>query len=231
MKIIFLNTWHATLRAELRSYIEQNLQDTTIFCFQEADSASRVKYEDLLSPHFTVYETKRLEQDGHWFTNAMYIRHATEVIEKGELFVEQPEGFHLGLAHFATIIHEGKPITVCNVHGISQPGDKLDSPARLYQTDALIKAFEINNAVVIGGDFNLLPESKSVQDFAEHGYRNLIVDYDVKTTRNEYAFERYPNNIQYYADYAFVSPAVTVKEFIIPEEIASDHQPLELTIS
>lgn len=230
MKILFLNTWHATLADELQTYIQNNLSSTSIFCFQEADSTSRALYENLLLPDFELFETKRLEVDGTWYTNATYVRRTLKVVERYDLFLEQPEGMHLGVANYVTVEQDGKRITVCNVHGIPQPGNKLDSPARLYQTETLINTFAEHESVVIGGDFNLLPEAQSVRSFAEHGYRNLIVDYNVQTTRNAYTFDKYPNNIQYYADYVFVSPILTVTSFVVPEVIVSDHQPLEVIV-
>jgi endonuclease/exonuclease/phosphatase family metal-dependent hydrolase len=111
------------------------------------------------------------------------------------------------------------------------PGHKIDTPKRLYQSEAILNMFEEKGAVIIGGDFNLLPHTQSVQTFVEQGYRNLITEFDIKTTRNQITYERHPDNIQYYADYAFVSPAIEVIDFIVPTDIVSDHQPLELTFN
>jgi endonuclease/exonuclease/phosphatase family metal-dependent hydrolase len=83
---------------------------------------------------------------------------------------------------------------------------------------------------IIGGDFNLLPETKSAQMFEENDYRSLIKEFRIRTTRNRLAWELYPNDKQYYADYVFVSPGVNVKEFSVPENEISDHLALILRV-
>jgi len=82
---------------------------------------------------------------------------------------------------------------------------------------------------VIGGDFNLMPDTESVGLFEKSGYKNLIKDFDIKTTRSSLNSGKYPEgDIQYFADYAFVSPEVKVKDFKVPQVEISDHLPLIL---
>ena len=83
---------------------------------------------------------------------------------------------------------------------------------------------------MIGGDFNLAPETKSIAMLTENGYRDLIKDFKIRTTRNRLAWEMYPESKQYFSDYVFASPEVKVKEFTVPENEISDHLPLILDI-
>ena len=228
MKVIFLNTWHGEMQSELHTYINKHLHDTDVFCFQESRSQDRVAYEELLAPDFEIHVAQRQEPDGSWFSNVTYVRKSIPIIEKSSLFTTSVDGLSVGIAAVLTLQLDDVELTICNVHGVSQPGHKLDTPARLYQSKEIIEAFKDKEAVIIGGDFNLLPQAQSIQTFTQHGYRNLISEFDIKTTRNHITYDLYPDNIQYYADYAFVSPAVQVANFTIPSDVVSDHQPLEL---
>jgi len=231
MKIIFLNTWRGELRDELRAYVHRHIGDTEVFCFQEADDANRSAYEDLLEDDYKLHTAQRQESDGSWFGNAIYVRNDLAIVDTGGIFLESKPDFIVGIAAYVTLEADNGKLTICNVHGISQPGHKLDTPERLYQSHEIIETLKGHEAVIVGGDFNLLPETQSVQTFTEHGYRSLITDYDIKSTRNRITYERYPNSIQYFADYAFVSPRVKVVDFVVPTDVVSDHQPLELTIA
>ena len=62
-----------------------------------------------------------------------------------------------------------------------------------------------------------------MQKFAAAGYRDLVKEYQIATTRNRLAWEKWPNNMQLYADYTFVSPGVTVPDFRVPAIEVSDH--------
>ena len=83
---------------------------------------------------------------------------------------------------------------------------------------------------IIGGDLNVLPNTQSVLKFEKAGYRNLIKDFAISTTRNEFSWRKYPNNRLYYSDYVFVSPDVRVKSFSVPDMEISDHLPMILEV-
>jgi len=229
MKVIFLNTWHGQLRDELRAYVQQNMHTTDAFCFQEAHGDDRLPYDDLLTDDFALHAVNRQnESNGSWYGNVIYVRKNFHIAETGGLFTEDTEGHEVGIAAYLTLKINDTKLTICNVHGIPYPGDKLDSPARLYQSKTILNAFADTQNVIIGGDFNLLPHTTSIQTFSDNGYQNLIADFAIESTRNRITYEKYPEDIQYFADYAFVSPGLKVNDFIVPTEIVSDHQPLEL---
>jgi endonuclease/exonuclease/phosphatase family metal-dependent hydrolase len=121
-------------------------------------------------------------------------------------------------------------VFICNFHGMSRPVNKLDDPNRLLQSKALINFFKDKGRVVIGGDFNIFPETESIAMFEEGGYRDLIKEFDIKTTRNQVAWDMYPDNKQYYSDYVFISPLIELRKFTVPENKISDHLPLEIEV-
>jgi endonuclease/exonuclease/phosphatase family metal-dependent hydrolase len=83
---------------------------------------------------------------------------------------------------------------------------------------------------IIGGDFNLNKNTESVKMFEKNGYRNLIEEFGIEVTRNHLIWDLYPENIQFWADYLFVSPEVKVKSFEVPKNEVSDHLPQVLVI-
>lgn len=139
----------------------------------------------------------------------------------------------------AIVVKGDKDFLVCNIHGVSLPGDKNDSEERLEQSKTILGfARSINMPAIIGGDFNLNPDTKSVKMFEEAGYKNLIKDYKIVSTRNHFAWEQAEVQLvkqgfeffgkQYFADYVFVSPEIKIKNFEVPNIEVSDHSPLIL---
>jgi endonuclease/exonuclease/phosphatase family metal-dependent hydrolase len=103
----------------------------------------------------------------------------------------------------------------------------MDTVERVRFSSDIIDFFKDKNApVVIGGDFNLEPPTKSVGVFKEAGYRDLIDEHDIKTTRNHFAWDLYPGNELYYSDYVFVNDKLKVKNFEVVDNEVSDHLPL-----
>jgi endonuclease/exonuclease/phosphatase family metal-dependent hydrolase len=89
---------------------------------------------------------------------------------------------------------------------------------------------------MVMGDFNLLPETESVRKIERAGYRNLISEFAITTTRGSLVKKMHPEygvgpfGFQEYADYAFVTPGIRVGSFEVPDVPVSDHLPLILTI-
>lgn len=226
MKIVFLNIWRGALKAELTAFIRQEAPTTDIFCFQEADPAIRQHLRQCLQG-FTEYAHDKFLNKHARFDQATYIRNDAEVTQTDVLLGHAPDS---GLVLVTAIRRGHDMVTVANIHGISFPADdKLDTTGRLVQSETIIESFrDVHHPVVVGGDFNLLPQAESVRMFAEAGYQDLIADNHIRTTRNKLAWEKFPDNPQYYADYAFTSSDVRVHSFAVPELEVSDHLPLIL---
>lgn len=74
-------------------------------------------------------------------------------------------------------------------------------------------------AIILSGDFNLAPNSKSLQMISKY-YSNLILKYHIKTTRNAIVSIKDP------VDNIFVNKKVKVRSLKAPMNYASDHLPL-----
>jgi len=227
MKVIFLNTCNGEIRAAIAAFIKQQAPDTDVFCFQEVYERMRTVCRELLPNYRMISGYKKVAQEND-FLQATYLRNDLQLLSS-ELVLENHLG--TGLAIYTQINTGDSTVHLCNLHGTARPGNKLDTPERINQSQGLIDFFmEKNGMRIIGGDFNLLPETKSAKMFEENGYRSLIKEFRIRTTRNRLAWELYPNHKQYYSDYVFVSPEVNVKEFSVPADEISDHLALILRV-
>lgn len=170
---------------------------------------------------------KYLTEDDN-FPQAIFIKNHIPLGDSRAILEKEP-GVGLGL--YVQVILGKQVVHIGNFHGVSRPGEKLDDPVRLRQSRRLLEFFEDKaGPKIIGGDFNLLPETQSIVMFEARGYRDLIKEFRIETTRNRLAWEAHPNSKQYFSDYVFVSPEVKLKGFSVPNLEVSDHLPLLLEI-
>jgi len=228
MKIVFLNTLNGKVRTDIAAFIKTQSSDTTVFCFQEVYKKMRLLAKEIFLDYKGVAAYKRAAKEDD-FPQATYVNKNAKVLSHKTVLEDQRNA---GLGVYTKIKFGDSVIHICNFHGKAQPGDKLDNPNRIEQSRELIDFFKNKHGPkIIGGDFNLLPGTKSVKMFEEAGYRNLIKEFKITTTRNRLAWDIWPpNKKQYYSDYVFVSPDIKVKKFSVPNIEISDHLPLILGI-
>jgi endonuclease/exonuclease/phosphatase family metal-dependent hydrolase len=227
MEVIFLNTWNGKIREGISAFIKRQAPDTDVFCFQEVYEEMRTLLGELLPNYRMISGYKKVAEDDD-FSQATFVRSDLELLSSEFVLENQPGA---GLAIYTQINMQNTAIHLCNLHGTARPGSKLDTPQRIAQSQELLDFFEEKKGMkILGGDFNLRPETKSAQMFEENGYRSLIKEFRIRTTRNRLSWELYPENKQYFSDYIFVSPDVNVREFSVPTNEISDHLPLVLKI-
>jgi len=227
--MIYLNAWNARVPDALTEYIEDRAPETEIFCFQEA-------YDDMkklcarLLPNYVAYDDYKFVTEDDDFPQVTYVRDDIPVLSSGSILKDQP---NCGLGLFVEVQPEGakESTFVCNFHGMSRPVDKLDDPNRLTQSRTLIDFFKGKDRAIIGGDFNISPNTESIAMFEEAGYTDLIKKHGIETTRNHLIWDLYPDSKQYFSDYIFVAPGIDVRRFAVPDDEISDHLALELSIS
>ena len=227
MKIVFFNIWEeGNTQTELAPCLKELAGDTDVFCFQEAYADMGFLEKEILADYQKVTGYKFLTADDY-FRQATYVRSPYHLVSSETLFQDVPG---CGLAVSTEIEYAGKRLHIGNVHGISQPGHKLDTPGRFKQSETIIEFFRNKQGLnIIGGDFNILPEARSLRLFEDEGYRDLIKEYRIPTTRNHLAWRKHPTKL-YYSDYIFVSPEIKVISFTVPSVEVSDHLPLILEI-
>lgn len=238
MRIIFFNVWHGELWEGFKQYVLKEAKQTDVFCFTEVDPPLNLKLKELFGENFKPFYHEIMKAnylDGQIDGQGIYVRNGIEVLdfEKHQIYDITPDD--CGILQTISININGKKLRIGSVHGKARPGEKLDTPERINQSKNIIDVFsKMDGFKVIGGDFNLLPETESVKVFEKSGYKDLIKDFGIKTTRNQVSWDQFaaePGYVkQYYADYCFVSPEIKIKSFEVPNLLISDHLPLVLDI-
>lgn len=219
MKIVFLNIWDARVEG-VKDFLSQ--AEAEVFCLQEVfDNAISVA-RDVLK-NYNLFTGKKYVRKHFNFASATLIRNDIKVNQCENLFNQGETGFGI----YTQFNFNTKNYHLLNFHGMPQPGDKIDNPDRIKQSEEIIKYFsKLEGKKIIGGDFNLLPNTKSIKLFEENNYVNLIEKHKIDTTRNKYAWDRFPENKQLFSDYVFLSPDVKVENFTVPKNEISDHLPM-----
>ncbi len=237
MKLISLNTWCGIVYEPLKKFIEEQAKDTDIFCFQEIRNGKYLgefkgetedlftKIKDIL-PDFKSYYTEMLPGIGI----AIFVKNSIN-IEKFDskivLFSEELdniEKFNNEKPHprVIQIISLKNKLNILNFHGVH--GDfKKDTKERELQTKRLKKILnDLSGPKILVGDFNLMPDTMAISEL-EKEMRNLMKGSHFKTTRSRYYNKK---DTLPFADYAFVTEDILVKNFeVLPDEV-SDHLPL-----
>ncbi len=255
MTIICLNIWGGRAGKEkLLSFFEKYRDAADVFCLQEVWSDRYESFEGVLAggrpiDHSTIM-THAFQEIGEILPNhepyfapsfyesyglCMFVRKGIPVSGAGDVFVHKerghvPEGdigLHARNLQYVTLEDRGRKLTVMNFHGLWNGKGKGDCPERIAQSERILEfAATLPNPVVLCGDFNLTPDTESLQKLEAAGLRNLIREYGITSTRTSL----YDKPLGY-ADYAFVSDAVEAKDFkVLPDEV-SDHAPLQLQIA
>ncbi|MDD5146993.1 MAG: endonuclease/exonuclease/phosphatase family protein [Candidatus Daviesbacteria bacterium] len=261
MKLISLNTWGGKIYQPLVAFIKNYSRDSDIFCFQEIyNTTTSVKqfhniranlleelkqilpdFQVFYTPEFSGYDSNpnpvdfdltvgeatfiRKDINVHSFEKLPISGDGSEKILKTDF-----SNFPVALQCINLII-DNKSYIICNIHGTSFPGSKLDTKQRLEQS------MKINNflkrksgAKILTGDLNLLPQTESIK-ILERDMKNLIKQFNIEKTRSDLSPYFKKPGFQKFADYIFVSPDVNVKSFEVPEVEISDHLPMILEFS
>ena len=119
---------------------------------------------------------------------------------------------------------DGKELQIINVHGIWNK-DKLGDSRTVKQSEFILSKVRKDIPSIVVGDFNLLPDTKSILMLDEK-LNNLVKMYDIKTTRPTFDDGLDVGDIV--CDYIFVNDLVIIKDFKVDYTIVSDHLPLHL---
>ena len=247
MTLLSLATWGCRIKEPIFEYIRKNSESTDIFCFQEILKGGTGKtergetksaYEDIakLLPNYVGYFSEYGE--GGYFSEssknldfkygiACFVRtnlkqsfaETVRLFEPERKWNDYSGRFAAGVA----LAIQVENYAVINVHGLWQGSIKTDTEAKIEQSKKVLTlAQKTEGQKIICGDFNLLPDTKSIKMLGDK-YKNLIKEYGIKNTRSSL----YPKEIRY-ADYAFTDKDITVNDFSVPDLNVSDHLPLVL---
>lgn len=235
MKILSLNTWHGTCDSKLETFLLSELDTTDIFCLQETngENITRIMAELFDDSQFSSAHVTKSTDTDRYYSLHTFVKKPFQLLQYEALFSDNDA--ETGQALAVKIGEEGAPaLSIVNIHGVPfLVDDKLDTDGRLRQSETIISWLSAESTLpaIVCGDFNLLPETNSIKKFESAGYKNLIADYNIPTTRNRLAWERHPDSIQLFADYTFTSPGIKVLDFSVPDIEVSDHLPMSVGFS
>ncbi len=113
-------------------------------------------------------------------------------------------------------------VNIFNTHGIVGP-DRRDSPRRLEMAKTIIHEIGNSKNVILAGDFNVQPDTKTVQMI--EGKLASVFGDELKTSYNM-SRKTDPHYAMGVVDMIFVSRSIKVLEHYCPIVDISDHLPL-----
>mgnify|MGYP003462067769 CR=1 FL=1 len=129
--------------------------------------------------------------------------------------------------------HNNKKLWILNIHGHHAGSGigKHDTRERIKQSEGIIECLkQLDGDIILGGDFNLDPDTESIKMLEDFGLRNLIKEYNIPSTRTSFYSEEKRKQWPF-ADYVFVSSGIKVKSFEVDtDSLVSDHAPMFLEI-
>lgn len=170
---------------------------------------------------------------------ATFVRSKYPIIAQAQGFVHKdfsPDGYgehpRSRNAHVIRLfdLERGWPITIAHMHGLRDLAGKMDTPERIEQAARFTRMIQSvappDERLIVGGDFNVEPDSQTFSMLAEIGLRDLVTGYGYSDTRTSHY-----KKAGRYADYMLVSSSVDVLAFKVVEyPEVSDHRPLLLQI-
>ncbi|MFN8770380.1 MAG: endonuclease/exonuclease/phosphatase family protein [Neisseriaceae bacterium] len=239
MKIISLNMWSGHVGKPLFDFIN-SCREIDIFCFQEVYyNAERKISTDDKEVNLNLFSELQLLLPNHQglfrpvvdniYGICMFVNKKIKIIGEGEVNIyNNPNYIGNGPTHSRNLqwldfCYGDKNYFIMNIHGLWNGMGKTDTVIRINQAN-IIKNFmkTINKPKVICGDFNLRPDTKSIEIIGE-GMKDLIDLYKIKSTRTKF-YEK----DEKFADYIFISPEIIVNDFKVLSDEVSDHAPLYL---
>jgi hypothetical protein len=231
MRIIFLNSWFGKTGKPFFDFIKNEASKTDIFCFMEVSPDLYKKLSTTLKSFVgTFNEGLFLKMIGMTCGQAVFVNKKFDLLSNGKVNIYRQLKNDIGFMQYLELKTGNNKLWIGSVHGKSRPGHKMDTLARIKQSKILTDFFKDKKGPkIIGGDFNLNPDTRSVKMFEEAGYGNLIKDFDIKETRSRLNHVQYKDEkVQHFADYVFVSSDIKVNKFEVPYMEISDHLPLIL---
>ena len=240
MRIVCLNAWVGR-HPGFWDYIRTESDRADVFCFQEVTAGESGMLLERL--------TEELQEFGHIYAGcqhglareypttvdyglATFVRKNHPVEFTKEMFVHGERdgftGFMATIPRNVLSVRAGG-IDFVNFHGLVD-GDKRGTTIVRQQLERLVGFVSgLPGPVVLVGDFNVRPDTTTMDIVRTTGLRDLITEFGIELTRSGlyHGLALYDDTI---SDYVFVSQGLDVASFEVPRVEVSDHLPLVLEI-
>lgn len=241
MKILQLNIWGGKLEKQIADLL--NRESADVVCLQEVvsiDGGESFFFLDLkeiqkATGYEHVYHTpshhfNMMKRKAKW-GNAILSRFPFDDKKEVYTYKEPTKDFDFledtdynagrSLQHVVIETEEGK-LNILNHHGYHIGSHKNGDEETLRQCGLIADyAKSLGERVVLCGDFNLTPESESLEQINKI-LVNHAKEQSILTTRTPLTHKTEV------CDYIFTSPDIKVKDFQVLDDIASDHKALTI---
>jgi endonuclease/exonuclease/phosphatase family metal-dependent hydrolase len=246
LKIIQVNIWQGKLGQQIIDFLQAEKPD--FVCMQEVNdlegrsgykffaTLDEIKTEAGFKQAFmsATYSTRYMERELEYgnailsklplvstktiFTLGEYRRHFDVTQEDGN------DGNNRTLQH-TTVDIDGKALHILNHHGFWVHASKAGNDETFRQMGVIAKTIDLlDGPIILCGDFNLAPNSKSL-GLINDKLTNLSIVNKLQRTYNQFSA------VQEVCDYIFVNDQVKVQHFEMSEALISDHKALILEFS
>ncbi len=247
VKILCLNIFEGGLLWQaIETFVKRENPD--ILCLQEVfngDARQPTNYHSierlktLLPEYFSYYSPELLEiaPMGQGDTgNAIYSRFP--ISEEKTVFLHEEYRKLLrprredDFSHYpknlqsVVVTIEGKPLHVCNMHGIWGL-DGADTKERLRMSKLILKEIKGKKPLVLMGDFNIKPDTKTIEAIES---KLVNVFKGLLTTSFNMEHKKNPGYATAVVDMFFASDDVKILSKSVPSDDVSDHRPLLVKI-
>jgi endonuclease/exonuclease/phosphatase family metal-dependent hydrolase len=239
MKLVQLNAWGGRLEPQIRDFLQDEKPD--IVCLQEAISFGNdgsglfITTEQIqqianlpheaFAPVFSFSYMKGLAK----FGNGIFTNHP--ILKSDVVFthMEHIEDFMWGehSPNMRNFVHAEIEVGESTCHVLTHHGYWISHHKNgTEDTEEQIKILadyisKLEGPVILTGDFNLVPESKSMAILNKQ-LKNLPLKYKLPTTRTSLTFKTEV------CDYIFINETVKLKKFSCADKVVSDHMALVL---
>jgi endonuclease/exonuclease/phosphatase family metal-dependent hydrolase len=239
MKIFQLNIWGGKLGKQIVDLI--NKEDADIVCLQEVievPGSESFLVEDLdeirkktgyphyhFNPQFGYKLMNRTAKSGlailskipFMETDAIFTR--LKYIDDFDIL---DTDYNIRSLQRVTVEKDGNRLHVLNHHGHHIPEHKNGDDETVRQCKMIVDYMKkLEGPIVLCGDFNLSPESESLEQI-NAVLINHAKERRILTTRTPLTHKTEV------CDYIFTSPDIEVKDFQVLDDIASDHKALTI---
>lgn len=237
MKILQLNVWGGKLGKQIVDLL--NREKAEVACLQEPiefKGGDSLLFEDLdeikertgykycyFSPQFGYNLMNRQAKSGMAilsnlplvFTHTLFTR-----LEYVDNFDFLETDYNVRSLQHVCIDHNGARLNILNHHGHHVPDHKEGNEETMRQCKMIVDYMEqLEGPIVLCGDFNLSPSSESLEQI-NTVLINHVKEMGILTTRTPLTHKTEV------CDYIFTSADLTVFNFQVLDDIASDHKAL-----
>lgn len=240
MKLIQLNIWGGKLGRQIIDFLQAEQPD--IVCMQEVnDLEGRAGYKffatldeikagsDLdnafMSPAYASRYMERELEYGNAIASKFPISSSRTVFTNGQYkrnFDITKDDGNIRNLQVVELDTAGTKLNLLNHHGYHIKGSKAGDDNTIKAMQTIAQTIDsLHGPVILCGDFNLAPDSQSI-NIINQKLTNLSIANKLRSTYNQFGTS------DTVCDYIFVNNLVKVRSFKMSDEAVSDHKALIL---